>query len=72
MTYRTTVKNGTVELPPDVLIEDGTEVEVTVLPRGADLGALLSQAGTWHGDDADEVVELIYHSRSSREVSFLP
>ena len=68
MTYRTVVKNGIVELPADSVIADGTEVEVTVRPKGTTLGEILRTAGVWHGDDADEVVDLIYRSRSSREV----
>ena len=69
MTYRTTVKNGVVPLPPDAHIEDGTEVEIVVRPRGASVGKLLEHAGTWHGDDADEIVDLIYRTRSSRQAS---
>ena len=32
MSYKGTVKNGTVVLPPDADLPDGTEVEVTPLP----------------------------------------
>ncbi len=71
MTYKTTVKNGMVTLPPDALIADGTEVEVSVLPRGVNLGELLAYAGTWRGDDAEEVLDMVYRSRSSRPSSFL-
>ncbi len=68
MTYRTTVENGIVRLPPDAMIADGTEVEVSVRPRGSSLGDLLAFAGTWQGDDAEEIVDLIYRARSSRDV----
>ncbi len=71
MTYRTVVKNGFVPLPPDLPIEDGTEVEVTVRPKGTTLGEMLRHAGVWHGEDADELVEMIYRSRSSRPISSL-
>jgi hypothetical protein len=71
MTYRTVVKNGIVELPPDLPIEDGTEVEVTLRPKGTTLGDILRHAGVWHGDDAEEVIEMIYRSRSSRPIGSL-
>ena len=67
MTFKATVKNGVIPLPFDAHVEDGTEVEITVRPRGARLGALLRHAGTWHGDDAEKIIEMIYRSRSSRE-----
>jgi hypothetical protein len=68
MTYRAVVRNGAVELPLDAGIADGTEVDVYVRPPAVRLGDLLQFAGTWEGDDADEVVDMIYRSRSSREV----
>lgn len=67
MTYKATVKNGVVMIPPDAAIADGTEVEVTVRPCGIELGQLLKHAGTWEGDDAEEIIDLIYRSRSSRD-----
>jgi hypothetical protein len=71
MTYKALVRNGAIPLPPDAVIEDGTEVEITIRPKGATLGQLLKHAGTWHGTDADDVVESIYRSRSSRNVEIL-
>ena len=41
MTYKAVVDKGVVALPPDALIEDGTEVEVTIRQKGTTLGALL-------------------------------
>jgi len=69
MTYKATVKKGVVVLPPEAVIADGTEVEVVVRPRGTALGALLEFAGNWNGDDADEIVNVIYNARSSRDIS---
>jgi hypothetical protein len=71
MTYRATVRDGVVILPPEAVIENGTEVEVVVRTRGSALAELLQYAGTWRGDDADEIVNVIYRSRSSRDVSVL-
>lgn len=69
MTYRATVRDGVVVLPPEAVIEDGTEVEVVVHTRGTALVELLQHAGTWRGGDADEIVNVIYRTRSSRDVS---
>ncbi len=66
MTYRAVVKNGAAVLPADAQIADGTEVEVVVSSRGTPLRELLRYSGKWHGDDADEVLEMIYRTRSSR------
>ena len=71
MTYKATVRGGVVILPPEAVLDDGTEVEVVVRARGTPLSDLLKYAGTWSGDDADEIIDLIYRSRSSRDVSAL-
>jgi hypothetical protein len=71
MTYRAVVKNGVVELPPEAGISDGMEMDVSVRLHGTKLEHLLKHAGAWQGDDADEVLELIYKSRSSRETPSL-
>jgi len=62
MTYRATVRDGVVILPPEAVIENGTEVEVVVRTRGNALAELLQYAGTWRGDDADEIVNLIHRT----------
>jgi len=36
MSYKGTVKNGVVVLPPDVKLPDGTEVEITPVANSAD------------------------------------
>ena len=69
MTHKATVRKGVVVPPPEAVIADGTEVEVVVRPRGTALRALLELAGGWNGDDADEIVDVIYRTRSSRDVS---
>jgi hypothetical protein len=63
MTYKAIVQNGMIVLPPDAEIADGTSVDITIHPSPSRLGELLKHAGTWHGDDAEEIVDLIYKSR---------
>ncbi len=63
MVYHGVVRDGAVRLPPDADLPDGTPVRVEALPGGR-FRDLLDLAGTWTGDDADEVVEEIYRLRS--------
>lgn len=64
MTFKAVVHNGVVQLPADVDLPDGTVVQVDAATpkRFADL---MDLAGTWAGDDADDVLREIYASRSS-------
>ena len=69
------VPDEPVDLPPntvlDLRIEDGSETETTVPLKGTRLEDLLELAGTWHGDDADEIIRMIFESRSSRQIPLL-
>jgi hypothetical protein len=57
MTYKGTVKNGVVVLPPDAKIPDGTEVRIEPVQAADDLerlrNDLLSLAGTLTGLPSD-------------------
>lgn len=58
------VRNRAVALPPDTNLPEGTVVRIETAPhrRFSDLAEL---AGTWEGEDADEIVADIYALRSS-------
>ncbi len=63
MTYKGIVKNGAIKLPAEANLSDGTVVRIeTTMPRR--FGDLLDLAGTWAGDDADQVVKEIYETRT--------
>lgn len=74
MVFRAIIRDGRIELPVGIKLPDGAEVEVAVKSQpGNDsarggrchLGDVLKFAGTWAGDDSDEIIEEIYSSRSS-------
>ena len=65
MVFKGIVKNGRIELPPEANLPDGTEVRVEAASRKSTFADLLPFAGTWQGDDADEIVKEIYATRSS-------
>lgn len=64
MTFKAVVQHGIVQMPEGIDIPDGTVVEVTATTpkRVADV---MDLAGTWAGDDADEILREIHASRSS-------
>lgn len=64
MVFEGVVRNGAVQLPPEVNLPDGTVVRVEA-NSACKFEHLLPLAGTWHGGDADQIVEDIYKLRSS-------
>ena len=64
MVFEGVVRNRAVVLPPEADLPEGTivRIEAASFRRFSDLGEL---AGTWEGDDADQVVAEIYALRSS-------
>ena len=58
------VHAGVVEPSVEVALPEGIEVRIETDPEGVPASCLLRHAGTWHGDDADRVIETIYADRS--------
>jgi hypothetical protein len=64
MVFEGVVRNGTVKLPPEADLPDGTIVRIETTPA-KQFSDVLDLAGTWNGDDADRLVEEIDARRSS-------
>ncbi len=58
------VHSGSVLLPADADLPDGTVVRVEPVAKRT-FADLREFAGSWQGDDADSVVAEVYRSRSS-------
>jgi hypothetical protein len=64
MVFQAVVHNGTIKLPPEADLPDGTLVRIEAAAP-ARFGDLPDLAGTWDGDGADRIVKEIYDLRSS-------
>lgn len=62
--FQGVVRGGSVLLPPDVDLPDGTVVRVETVSHRTFAG-LEDLKGRWNGDDAESVVDEIYRRRSS-------
>jgi predicted DNA-binding antitoxin AbrB/MazE fold protein len=56
-------EKGKIRILSDIDVPEGTEVDV-IIPSTAS-GNLLKHAGTWKGNDADDIIRLIYDTRNS-------
>jgi len=64
MVFEGVVHNGSVMLPPEAHLPEGTIVRIETPPVKR-FGDLMELAGAWEGDDADRVVAEIYSLRTS-------
>jgi hypothetical protein len=51
----------------DVKLPEGTVVSLITEPKGTPASKLIGLAGTWRGDDAGDVTDVIYATRSLSE-----
>ena len=58
------VRGGVIEPAGSVKLQEGQEVWIETGPAGTPARVLLRRAGTWRGDDADAILDLIYKTRS--------
>jgi hypothetical protein len=64
MVFKGVVRDGSIEIPRDADLPDGTVVRIEA-DNGGRFDDLADLAGTWEGDDADRVLDEIHATRSS-------